>query len=357
MISTEISYKSFLRVLAFPLFLSLFAACGSSSSSSDEDSAELPTVMPDTFAVDPGEEEEAKKDSVVKRPQKIRSRQEIAEFIENSPHKAEYQAGIIPTIAEYVPEYASKLLDNESNGFLIVDKNTMKLYRYDKYGRELESVGIACSKRYGTKHKKADNRTPEGFFSIEGIYNSTDWLYTDDNGHTSPAKGQFGPRFMRLRIPNTSQIGIHGTASAGSIGGRRSHGCIRMTNENILRIHKLCSPGMPVIVSPGPRDMAVNESEGFNIPSVPVKVGGRPCVAGKYSEYELERLKDPNAKKAPVAPADSVATPAPADSVSAKSPAPAPEAPAQPSAEPAPAPAAPEPAPASPAPVPSPSAD
>ncbi|MDE6272731.1 MAG: L,D-transpeptidase family protein [Muribaculaceae bacterium] len=220
-------------------------------------------------------------------PLKIRSKAEIDQYIANSPNKARYEEGIIPTIAEYVPEYASKLLDNTHNGFLIVDKNTMKLYRYDKYGVLQESVGIACSKFYGTKHKKADNRTPEGYFTIKGIFNSTDWLYTNDAGYTSPAKGQFGPRFMRLDTPVSQQIGIHGTAAPGSIGGRRSHGCIRMTNENIMRIHKLCESGMPVIVSPGPRDMAVNEREGYHVPSVPVTKGGVPCKAGSVSAYEL----------------------------------------------------------------------
>ena len=73
----------------------------------------------------------------------------------------------------------------------------------------MTDTAMACAKNYGTKHKKADSRTPEGFFEVEGIYNSTDWLYTDDDGVTSKKKGQFGPRFIRLKIPVTSQIGIH----------------------------------------------------------------------------------------------------------------------------------------------------
>lgn len=280
---------------------------GDAAETSVADSSLPDSVMPDSLVPDTTEN---------KAPEHIRSKAEIDDFIANSPDKAKYEEGIIPTIAEYVPEYASKLLDNEYDSFLIVDKNTMKLYRYDKYGRELENVGIACARNYGTKHKKADSRTPEGFFTIEGIYNSTDWLFTDDNGYTSPAKGSFGPRFMRLRIPNTSQIGIHGTSSPGSIGGRRSHGCIRMTNENILRIHKLCTPGMPVIVSPGPKDMAVNEYENCYVPSVPVKKGVAPCVAGNLSAYERERLKN-----------EGTQAPAPKDTVSGDSVAPATSAP------------------------------
>lgn len=344
------SFSSAVKFCAFAVILSsLLIGCGGGNSGqSDSDSAKLPTVMPDTFAVDSATDKLVEsKDSVVKKPTHIRSKEEIRQFIADSPHKADYEAGIIPTIAEYVPEYASKLLDNTTNGFIIVDKNTMKLYRYDKYGRELENVGIACSRNYGTKHTKGDNRTPEGFFTIEGIYDSTDWLYTNDAGYTSPARGQFGPRYMRLRTPVTSQVGIHGTAAPGSIGGRRSHGCIRMTNENILRIHKLCTSGMPVIVSPGPRDMAVNQKEGYNVPAVPVVKGGVPCVAGKYSAKDLESgpsASKPSADK--TSRADSVASGAPASAPAVPAveepSVPAPVAPvSSPSAEPSPQTSAP----------------
>ncbi|MDE6811646.1 MAG: L,D-transpeptidase family protein [Muribaculaceae bacterium] len=310
----------FARLLLGVTVLCASGCSGRNSGDSDGENAEFSTVMPDTFAIDsPDDSGNEGVDTVVKNTRHT-TKEEIIAYIAESPHKAEYEAGIIPTMAEYVPQYASKLLDNETDGFLIVDKNTMKLYRYDKFGRELEHVGIACSKKYGSKHKKADNRTPEGFFTIEGIYDSTDWLYTDDDGNTSPVKGQFGPRYMRLRTPVTSQVGIHGTSAPWSIGGRRSHGCIRMTNENILRIHKLCQAGMPVIVSPGPRDMAVNEEEGYDIPSVPVRKGGVPCKPGKYSERDQDKntsketpVTSPDTvTEIPVHPQPSVAEPVPA---------------------------------------------
>lgn len=295
----------FLYIILFSSVLTLIiSSCSNGSSASDcNDSADgisIDSVLKDTL------EEEKKDESVSEKPLYIRSKEEIEQFIESSPNRAKYENGIIPTIAEYVPEYASKLLDNKSDkGFIIVDKNTMKLYRYDKYGQEIEKVGIACSKFYGTKHEKADNRTPEGYFTISGIYNSTEWLFTDDAGYTSPVKGSFGPRFMRLKTPVSSQIGIHGAGSSRSIGRRVSHGCIRMTNDNIMRIHKLCETGMPVIVSPGPRDMAVNAQEGYDIPSVPVVKGGVPCTPGSISAYEADKKSDSVSNETQV---DSLAT-------------------------------------------------
>ncbi len=212
-------------------------------------------------------------DSIAKAKEKehiagLKDTKEILSYMDSIKDHAKYKTGIITTIAQEAPEYARKLLANDYNGFIIVDKQTMRVILYDKYGREQVAYRMACSKNYGTKHKKADSRTPEGFFSVEGIYDSTDWLFTDDNGVTSKVKGQFGPRFIRLKIPNTSQIGIHGTCAPWSIGGRRSHGCIRITNENILELVKKVEVGMPVIISPSVKDIRVNNAEGYIIPAI-----------------------------------------------------------------------------------------
>lgn len=253
----------------------LASACGRGKGSNvNEDTLQITvpdSVMPDSLIPD----------TVTPPKAVLKTTDEILTLIQESPDRSRYEAGILPTMAKEVPEYAGKLLASDAEGFLIVDKNTMKIFRYDRYGVEQERVGIAVAKNFGSKHKRRDGRTPEGFFTIEGIYDSTEWLFTDDDGNTSQVKGQFGPRYMRLRTPVSSQIGIHGTVAPWSIGGRRSHGCIRMTNENILRFVEICKPGWPVIVSPGPKDMAVNESEGYDIPSVTV-IPGRPrCKPGK----------------------------------------------------------------------------
>lgn len=277
-------------------FMGLFLfSCGrgAGSSSADDSAAGSihDSVMSDTLA----EESDTVPPSL-----NLTTTEEILDYIANSEERERYEKGIIPQMARDVPEYASKLMDNQEDGFLIVDKNTMKIYRYDRWGVEVERVGMACSKPYGTKHKRADNRTPEGYFTIEGIYDSTDWLFTDDDGVTSDVKGQFGPRFMRLRTPVSSQIGIHGTVAPWSIGGRRSHGCIRMTNENILRFAEICKPGWPVIVSPGPRDMRVNEDEGYDIPSVAV-IPGIPRCKPYVPEPEPEPEVDTEVKELPEA--------------------------------------------------------
>lgn len=216
--------------------------------------------------------------------------EEMLEAMRNSGNWDLYSEGILPRMAKDVPAYCKKLLKNEHPGFIVVDKARMKVILFDKYGRQEKIYGMACAKNYGTKHKKADSRTPEGFFSVEGVYDSTDWLFTDDNGVTSKKKGQFGPRFIRLSIPTTSQIGIHGTCAPWSIGARASHGCIRITNENILELVELVEPGMPVIVSPGSKDMKVNLDEGYDIPAISTS-GTWRAVPSKVSPNPVDQTK------------------------------------------------------------------
>lgn len=175
--------------------------------------------------------------------------------------EGEYPDGILPVIREEAPEYYEKLKRQGNEGFIIVDKARMKVLLYDGDGYAKRVYGMACAKNYGTKRQKADSRTPEGYFNVQGVYDSTDWLYTDDNGKTSKKKGQYGPRFIRI----APQIGIHGTCAPWSIGHRALHGCIRITNENIMELHQLVHVGMPVIVLPGKKDRAVNREEGNDV--------------------------------------------------------------------------------------------
>lgn len=261
----------FTLLLTTLLIVSL-TACGPSDKTGTADSivdtTTYDTAMPvDTIPVD----------TIPPAPGRFATSQEALDYMQNSPYREKYEAGILPRMARENLPYTNKLLNSTYSRFLVVDKGKMKVQVYDCYGRKEIEYGIACAKNFGTKHEKGDSRTPEGFFSVEGIYDSTDWLFTDDNGVTSPKKGQFGPRFIRLRIPTTSQIGIHGTCAPWSIGSRASHGCIRVTNENILKLVEIVEVGMPVIVNPGSRDMRVNLEEGYDVPYIttddrPIKI-------------------------------------------------------------------------------------
>ena len=227
------------------------------------------TLIPDTAVVI--EEEIPPR---VATNHKFATAEKAIEFMKNSGDWDKYSEGIIPQMAEDCLEYAQKLINSPYDRFIVVDKHRMYVILFDKYGREEKSYCMACAKNYGSKHKKADSRTPEGFFSAQGVYDSTDWLFRDDNGKLSRKRGQFGPRFIRLRTPVTSQIGIHGTCAPKSIGSRCSHGCIRITNEQILELVEFVEVGMPIIVSPSLKDTEVNKAEGYDIPWI--STNGKP---------------------------------------------------------------------------------
>lgn len=266
-----------------------------------EGSDSIADLPPDTVNKNPG---------IVERI-RYTTAEAALEFMNNSPHAAAYQAGILPRMARDNIAYCSKLLNNHYDYFIVVDKDKMKVILFDKYGRVFKQYPMAGSRCFGTKHKKADSRTPEGFFKAGLVYDSQEWEYTDDNGVKHPGKGVFGPKFIRVTNPVTTQIGIHGTSSPGSIGRRTSHGCIRLQNANILDLVKYVRTGMPIIINPGERDRAVNAREGVHIPSIETGVE-------RYSSASKGTMGNSKVTVAPVVK-DSVKSVSSADTVSAVS--------------------------------------
>lgn len=47
---------------------------------------------------------------------------------------------------------------------------------------------------------------------------------------------------------NKAGIGIHGTPNPETIGGALSHGCMRVANWDVIRLTKLISPGIAVVI-------------------------------------------------------------------------------------------------------------
>ncbi|MCL2767516.1 MAG: L,D-transpeptidase [Synergistaceae bacterium] len=130
--------------------------------------------------------------------------------------------------------------------WILIDKNNFTLTLYDK-DEELHEWEIAVGSVSGDKQHKGDNRTPSGSFRIRQIQDSSKWTYDfgDGNGQT---EGVYGPWFIRLHTPPWSGIGIHGTHKPDTIGSRASEGCIRMKNEELIKLKGMVSIGMPVVI-------------------------------------------------------------------------------------------------------------
>ena len=85
-----------------------------------------------------------------------------------------------------------------------------------------------------------------------GLYYTTELIKTPD------PSGAYGPYAFGLSgFSDTlttfnggpGQLGIHGTNQPGAIGSKVSHGCIRMSNENITALAQMLPLGTPVQVS------------------------------------------------------------------------------------------------------------
>lgn len=326
------TFNNIIIAVAACAALSCFTACSGSGTTEADHSADSTAIDSLSNAADPNiDASTAIGDTLPGEPSELgiparrfANRDEALRFMKNSGHWDEYATGIIlPMLDGETFEYADRLLNNGYKYFIVVDKQSMSVALFDRFGNLVHAYPMACARNYGTKRKRSDCRTPEGFFYAQGVYDSTDWLYTDDNGYTSPTRGVYGPRFIRICADVTATCGIHGTGSPGSIGRRVSHGCVRVNNASILDLVKYAKAGMPIIINPSDRDMAVNRSEGNHVIQIntrlsksdlSVPVGPTPSSSGsttskaaststsKGSDESSEKTAEPDAPATPDAP-------------------------------------------------------
>jgi lipoprotein-anchoring transpeptidase ErfK/SrfK len=85
--------------------------------------------------------------------------------------------------------------------------------------------------------------TPTGTFYIDGIV------------QVEPPNGPYGPYQLSVAAfsdvlhsfgSGNGQIAIHGTNAPGAIGAPASHGCVRMSNDDITRLAAMVRSGAPV---------------------------------------------------------------------------------------------------------------
>jgi len=108
----------------------------------------------------------------------------------------------------------------------------------------------ATGRREGQKTKVGDMRTPEGAFRVQQIQDASFWQpYVDKK--TGDTIG-YGPYFIRIDTGNWKGIGIHGTDEnhEHEIGTNASHGCIRLKNDDLLKVKELSRVGQKILIFP-----------------------------------------------------------------------------------------------------------
>ena len=162
-------------------------------------------------------------------------------------------AGLVFTVKHFEKERV--LIKNAE--FVIVDKQRMTLQMYDFKGNLTFSAPIACGRNLGNKKEKGDLRTPEGVFHVISIEDASGWShdFKDGNGVIDSA---YGPWFIRLDTPGHKGIGIHGTHAPESLGTRATEGCIRLKNEDVVKLKEKVHIGMTVVITHSTDDVTAD---------------------------------------------------------------------------------------------------
>lgn len=174
----------------------------------------------------------------------------------------------------------------EKNGrFIVICKENMRLYLYDYKTNCIAQYPMACGRNLGDKEKRGDLKTPEGIFKIQQIQDASTWSHDFGDGK-GEIKGAYGSHFIRLVTPPHSGIGIHGTHDASSIGKRATEGCIRLNNNDLLKLVKEVYVGMPVIITSSIEDMESNQK-----PRITKYVGVNATASAPATKVEPSSTK------------------------------------------------------------------
>jgi hypothetical protein len=93
--------------------------------------------------------------------------------------------------------------------------------------------------------------TPTGEFEVFEMITNPSWKNPWTGEVETPgADGSLGLRWIGFTEMSNGVIGFHGTPNVASIGQAASHGCVRMRNEDVVRLYDLVQIGTPVRVEP-----------------------------------------------------------------------------------------------------------
>jgi lipoprotein-anchoring transpeptidase ErfK/SrfK len=126
---------------------------------------------------------------------------------------------------------------------LLVRIGENKLYHYEN-GKIAHSWTVATG--------LPEYPTPSGIYSVTELRYMPTWVNPapDTWGKSMPAMIPPGPgNPLGLRAINWSASGIrfHGTSATYSLGFNASHGCVRMSNDDVIQLYEMVEVGTPIV--------------------------------------------------------------------------------------------------------------
>ncbi len=126
---------------------------------------------------------------------------------------------------------------------------------------------------------KPDWPTPVGVFNIKGKYKNHTWTVPKSIQEEMKREGKvvlekvppgpdnpLGQYWIPLSVPG---YGIHATIWPESVGHSTSHGCIRMTTEDIQHLFHRIKPGTPITIVYEPLKLAVTSDRKIFLEAYP----------------------------------------------------------------------------------------
>ena len=138
--------------------------------------------------------------------------------------------------------YSKKFLKKKTK-WILIDQSSFKLTLF---------AGNKVVKKYGCTLGMPGHATPNGNFKItlkrpRPVWGNPDKAGWGANMPATIGPGPNNPLGLRALNLNVGAIRIHGSARP-QIGTRSSHGCIRLTNKNIVDLFKRVKVGTQVVI-------------------------------------------------------------------------------------------------------------
>jgi hypothetical protein len=134
--------------------------------------------------------------------------------------------------------------------YVLLKLGERRVYWVDEASGARESFPVAIG--------RAKYPTPTGRFRVAEMVENPDFLKFDFGNPTKKPFGRIPPgpnnplglRWIAFANAHGWTVGFHGTAKTSVLGQAVSHGCVRMSNPDVVKLYQKVKIGTPVIVEP-----------------------------------------------------------------------------------------------------------
>jgi lipoprotein-anchoring transpeptidase ErfK/SrfK len=184
---------------------------------------------------------------------------------------------------------------------VVVDVDAHRLY-FVRGRRVMWSApaGVGTGLRLSTDADAWDFSTPNGVFhvqykALDPVWEAPDWYFVE-NGLPVPPQGDrrrlFPGDLGAAAVYLGDGLAIHGTNHPELLGQRISHGCIRISNADALRLFHEVQPGTEVVIVGGGHVTQAEASQAAARNRAAARTGGPERPQRDPALVALERLDD-----------------------------------------------------------------